>query len=346
MRKHYWSTIALLIMIVLAAGSVDTKRTSTETTASSSKANDSSSIIDTSDSVVSSELDAEQVYSAQLQQFQSEYRVWVASKDARDEAERELRRIELEGTSLADEKPIKPYYGTREWETRDGKYKTQAELIETDNVTVTLRKSDGKIVTVPKETLIHSSRLIVETAFTELSAYKIQLSKWEDQSSKIDDLRRTAERKFTSVNKPEPQPPSREKIVSEITAKNERESKDRLNKKLAADAKNKLEIERRKNADIDELKDFIRSIDPNRVLFVDVKNRYSIDGAVTIFVSDTWHIEHYQRRLQNAQRLFQVWETIRSSGEQSGNACIMTIADLNGNEVGGTGLLGVWVQKD
>ena len=316
MRKHYWSTVALLIMIGLAAGSVDTKRSSTGTTASSSKANNSSSIVDTpSSSTVSSSLEVERIYSAQLQQYQSEHRAWEAAKEARAEAERDFRSFEQKAASLADEKPTKPDYGTREWESRDGKYKTEAKLIETDNVNVTLKKSDGKIAMVPKETLIHSSRLIVETAFTELSAYKAQLSEWEDQSIKLDDLRRISEKKFAALNKPEPQPPSREKITAEIKAANEKKLSEELASKAEAD---------RKAAEVAAEKAELE-LDFNGLVLMRKTvsgSQGALGGTITGIVEN-----RRRRKLSYAQISFNLYD---DSGAQVGTA----IANINGLEPG------------
>lgn len=168
-------------------------------------------------------LEVERIYNARLKQYQSRHRAWVTAKELREKAEQDSRFFDAKAAAIQDEKPTKPYYGTHEWETRDGKYKTRAELIDTDNINVTLKKSDGKIVTVPKETLIHSSRLIVEKAFTELSTYKSQLSEWD----KLDAQRRIAAKKFAFLKR-EPQPPIRGRIIAEIAARNVQVSKRQL----------------------------------------------------------------------------------------------------------------------
>ncbi|MFN7317935.1 MAG: hypothetical protein ACK5S6_00365 [bacterium] len=165
-------------------------------------------------------LEVERIYNARLKQYQSRHRAWVTAKELREKAEQDSRFFDAKAAAIRDEKPTRPYYGTHEWETRDGKYKTQAELIDTDNINVTLKKSDGKIVTVQKETLIHSSRLIVEKAFTELSTYKSQLSEWD----KLDAQRRIAAKKFAFLKR-EPQPPIRGRIIAEIAARNVQVSK-------------------------------------------------------------------------------------------------------------------------
>ncbi|MFN9411857.1 MAG: FxLYD domain-containing protein [Pirellula sp.] len=309
-------------MIGLAAGSVDSKRSSTATTTSSSRGDSSSSITD-ADSADSSNLEVDRIYSAQLQQYQSEHRAWAAGKEARAEAERELRGIEQKAASLADEKPIKPYYGAHEWETRDGKYKTQAELIDTDNVDVTLKKSDGKIVTVSKETLIHSSRLIVEKAFTELSAYKTRLSEWEPESIKLDDLRRVSEKKFAALNKPEPQPPSREKIVAEREKEIARKEFADAQKKIA-DAEKKREADRKAAEEAAEKAEL--ELDFNGLVLM----RKTVSGSQgPLGGTITGIVENRRRRkLTYAQITFNLYD---DSGAQVGTA----IANINGLEPGG-----------
>ncbi|HWH75780.1 MAG TPA: hypothetical protein VNT76_00360 [Candidatus Binatus sp.] len=67
----------------------------------------------------------------------------------------------------------------------------------------------------------------------------------------------------------------------------------------------------------------------------------SISGPTATFrVSNSWHARHYQVRYQAAQNLYAIWQSAFGN-----EAVAMEITDRNGNEVGGFGFTGVWVQK-
>ena len=67
----------------------------------------------------------------------------------------------------------------------------------------------------------------------------------------------------------------------------------------------------------------------------------------TLTVANLWHIRHYQIRLQDAQSLWEAWALIASPKEP--DRARIKLVDLNGNEVGGSRMLGgslIWVTKD
>lgn len=66
------------------------------------------------------------------------------------------------------------------------------------------------------------------------------------------------------------------------------------------------------------------------------------NGYARITVRNLWHIRNYQIRLQDAQTLDRLWKSISSPREPK--KARISIVDYNGNEVGGTGVMGVWVQ--
>ncbi len=66
--------------------------------------------------------------------------------------------------------------------------------------------------------------------------------------------------------------------------------------------------------------------------------------AVLIIVRNNWHTEPYQIRLQATQNLGEMWKVCARIPANS--AAPFFIGDLNGNEVGGTGLFGVYAQKE
>lgn len=63
----------------------------------------------------------------------------------------------------------------------------------------------------------------------------------------------------------------------------------------------------------------------------------------TLTVENAWHLMPYQLRLQAAQNLWKAWASIASPTDPA--KARISIVDINGNEVGGSGVLGIWVQE-
>jgi hypothetical protein len=213
MRNDFLSVIALLVAVV-ASGCVDTSDETSSDSAITTLVEDSQNAFP---SITNNE-EVDRLFNAQQQQYLIAHRAWQETRDARKAAERELAKIDEKIELMKEEKPSAPGFGRRDWETGDGNYKTNAELVDTDNVTVTLKKADGKVVTVPKEKLIHSSRLYVEKAFSELTEYRPKIEEWTFRYLEMKELRRTEASKISLSTEPEPQPPSREAIASKIAA--------------------------------------------------------------------------------------------------------------------------------
>lgn len=315
MRKHYLSTIALLVMVVLAAGSVDTGtngKSSTSTTSPSTVADGSPN----STFTTSNNAEVEQVFSAQQQQYEAEHQAWKAANDSRADAERELASIEQKAASLAEEKPMPPEFESREWETVVGSYKTNAVLVDTDNITATLRKADGKPVTVPKEKLIAESRIYIEKAFSDLSDYKTRFAEWTERSSKLEALRSVEEQKIASANEPEPQPPSRDAIAAEVAAMNAKKREEQMAAKAEADRKAAAIAAARAEEELDV----------NGLVLM----RKTVSGTTGDFGGTIKGIveNRRSRKLNYVQITFNLYD---KSGAQVGSA----MANINGLEPGG-----------
>lgn len=68
---------------------------------------------------------------------------------------------------------------------------------------------------------------------------------------------------------------------------------------------------------------------------------FSVQGDnLTVVVTTQYNLLDYQTRLQGAQNFEKVWTVIHGSN------AFLSITDHNGNEVGGTGFTGIWVQKE
>ena len=66
-----------------------------------------------------------------------------------------------------------------------------------------------------------------------------------------------------------------------------------------------------------------------------------------VTVSNLWHIQRYQVRLQEAQSLWEIWARIASP--RDADSARIKIVDRRGNEVGGSRIVAgsmIWVQKD
>jgi hypothetical protein len=96
-------------------------------------------------------------------------------------------------------------------------------------------------------------------------------------------------------------------------------------------------------ADLVRFKTIIKSIDIDNS-FID---RCSVeDNELVIVVTDVWHEQPYQLRLQTAQNLWNLWAKIRSLRDP--DEARIKLTDYNGNSVGGSRWLAgslIWVQE-
>jgi len=96
---------------------------------------------------------------------------------------------------------------------------------------------------------------------------------------------------------------------------------------------------------IQKYRKLMRSIDKNGDIVTNV-TQGRMDGEIKISVSNSWHYEPYQIRLQLAQKLWDAWAATHSPNEP--DKARIQIVDGNGNEVGGSrawaGSL-IWVQE-
>lgn len=78
---------------------------------------------------------------------------------------------------------------------------------------------------------------------------------------------------------------------------------------------------------VNEFRDHLQELDPERRLLVGVANNGTIGY---IEVTDAWHLLHYQVRLQTAQDLLKIWRS-----HLQDEAAILFLVDHNGNKVSG-----------
>jgi hypothetical protein len=80
----------------------------------------------------------------------------------------------------------------------------------------------------------------------------------------------------------------------------------------------------------------LKEIDPDRAIVAGVDSS-NIDGEAVITVTNSWHYQPYQTRLQAAQNLWKVWATLASPDKP--DRARIKLVDLNGNRVGGSSWL-------
>lgn len=98
--------------------------------------------------------------------------------------------------------------------------------------------------------------------------------------------------------------------------------------------------------DIAEYRKLVRSIDSKGDIVKELNEGLTPD-QVKITITNSWHYEPYQVRLQVAQKLWEAWARLHSPNEP--DKARIKIVDLNGNEVGGSRVWAgslIWVQED
>jgi len=107
------------------------------------------------------------------------------------------------------------------------------------------------------------------------------------------------------------------------------------------ESNDKLSSEDRAKEEQDLFFSELNALDKDHAFFKSVQVQ---DGWAKIVVKDAFHVAPYQSRLQMTQNLVKMWRAIHSPNNDEVSS--LTLTDYNGNEVGGTGLTGVWVQKE
>lgn len=118
---------------------------------------------------------------------------------------------------------------------------------------------------------------------------------------------------------------------------------------LTSNKEEKTQQTQKRGASFEDIGKYLSLLRNNGIsdaLVVDVAQG-RIDGEVKITVTNAWHVQPYQIRLQGAQNLWKLWANIHSPSKPD-NAYI-SLVDFNNNRVGGSrggaGSL-IWVQKE
>ncbi|WP_197204086.1 FxLYD domain-containing protein [Crateriforma conspicua] len=305
-------TTAVVGTGAIAAKNLEQQKKTANTTASTSTA--AEEVPESTNSPKDPRVEA--IFLERNDRYQEELQEWSAAKDAMDQAQAKLKSLNSELSEIQSAKPIAPVFERREWVTVDEKYKTAATLVDTDNVTVTLRRTDGQEISVPKKELIAESRIYVEESHKSIASHREKLQGWEESKSSVSDQIDELNKIVGRAKQPKPTPPSRESIAAELenAAAAERE-KQRLAK---------LELER------EEAEREARIAEEELNVDGLVLMRNSVSGTTNEFgITVKGVVENRRnRKLSYAQITFNIYD---SSGAQVGSAA----ANINGLEAGG-----------
>ncbi|QDV54609.1 SHD1 domain-containing protein [Rosistilla oblonga] len=300
---------------------------------------------------------ANQIFLQRTEQFVSQLATWKSEANAIPNTKEELARLKSEVAVHESKQPTPPVHTVREWSTIDEKYKATASLVETDNVKVTLEKVDGKQITVSKAVLIAEDRVYIDKAISLLSAYSAAHSEWQLERDEALVKISETEARILLGEGPAPVPPNRSEVVAELIAA---EEKRELAAKFAEEKREMAamfaEEQRRKREKLAEAKlksvsrvrrqyaanaytTILRIFDPEKVLIASVDAQ---DKKLILTVTNAWHFQPYQIRLQTAQSLWQGWANLSNPDEAR-----ISLVDFQGNAVGGSRIWGgsqIWVQ--
>lgn len=117
------------------------------------------------------------------------------------------------------------------------------------------------------------------------------------------------------------------------------------------DAQERRALQRKRTSDarglLDDYVTILSGARPGVVQNVSVKAQGDEMWVATLTIADSWHVRHYQIRLQDAQMLWRYWALIASP--DAPDKAYIEIDDRLGNSVGGSRMWGgsmIWVRED
>ena len=287
--------------------------------------------------------EVDEIYDRENRAYEKALAAWEEASSESEAAKAEAEKLTKEIEEHNAAKPSVPSFEERTWTSVDGKYKTKATLIDTDNVTVELRRSDGREIELDKEKLIAEDRVYVHIANTKFNDYRAGLKEWESVSSDLNSQLESKQKVLDEASSPKPTPPNREKIAARLEAEAAERKAEEERAAMAAAAERAKQEQAARQGQLDQLSDLL-SDDETANLLID---GFVLEGSgkLVVRVKNLWHIRAYQLRLQDAQNIAMAWKAIHKV--PSGEVPRMSFVDMNGNEVGGAdSLWGVWVQKE
>ena len=210
--------------------------------------------------------------------------------------------------------PKPPKFLPDVWYSEGLSHKTEGSIVGASEEAVTIRKTDGSEVTVPRVKLAAGSNQKVEDSMPFFTAYQSRHSQWTERSESVQE-------KLNGLKK-----------IQQEKARIEREKKNAI-------AKAKYDEERNRHYEQKKLDDAVSKINSlfSEADYVDSVYLRS-DHVLIVALENSWHYHPKQIRLQEAQAIGELW--MEMDPKKRGR---FELEDLSGNRIGGLGVLGVWV---
>ena len=337
-------------MAFLALGSTNSKDTSTPTSAEpipakpiEIKTNDRESAGTKSPPIkppIEKKMSAEveQAFAERSSKYESQLAAWNDANESRNAAEAEESECTAKIKAIESEKPIPPTHEEREWTTIDGKHTTTAVLVATDSIEATLKKSDGKTVTVSKEKLIAVDRVYIQKAFEDMVAFRQKFPLWENAKRKLTEQLSAINARISAADIPKPLLPTKDEVALELAE--EKKNKKEFEKIAKAEAKREEAEMKAEKTRIDAEEKAVASRKLAEEKALKAEEEYEQNGLVLL--RKTVHgkqsefggeisgevINRRKHKLSYAQIQFNLYD---DSGAQVGTA----LANINGLEPGG-----------
>lgn len=355
MRKHGSSFCVCILMILLAFGSSsrNDSRNANQSASSNHYIPEPELVeepVPEPEADIESEIKEE--YEKQHEAYTKQLVEWKRKVTELEQANATVDLLALELQRLKENPPAAPTFSERRWTTSDGQFSIDASFVDASSQSVTLRRKSGATTIVDRSKLSDADLVFTEKARTQLEIYRLRLNDW---STKAADLSQHLQKQSEALKPDIPQQPAEPSIAAISKAISEkRAAHAALEKKrrdiIAAEEKARLDREEAENKrreianrrpPVEKFMETLRNAGITRDLIVSVSAK---DKRLTIEVANIWHIMAYQIRLQAAQNLWSIWAGTVSPDQP--DYATIKIVDGNGNEVGGSGFLGVWVQKE
>ncbi len=163
-------------------------------------------------------LELDIAYSERVTKYAQELTAWNKTTESRNDNEAKRSELEAMVQAIEDEEPTAPSFKERKWSTNDLKYKTNALLVRSDEVTATLNKSDGSAVTISIEKLSLADLYYLKVASSGVESFKKKFKKWEGERKVLTDKLSTVMSKIQAANSPKPIRPTKLQIAEELAS--------------------------------------------------------------------------------------------------------------------------------
>ena len=238
MNKHTWSALAILVMAILALGSTDNSSSSptASTIPAPKKIPPANSVAPLESQASQPKSEVDQIFAERMALYEKDLAAWNQLSELRNTLDTQRSDLQTRIKAIESEPPTPPPENEeRDWSSIDQKFRTVGVLIQTDYKVATIKKADGKIVTVPKEKFIDEDRRYIENAFVETEVFRKNLAKWNESKSALTVELFTIQNRITAAYNSKPVLPNKQSIENEISAQRlKQEYERRLEKEAEA----------------------------------------------------------------------------------------------------------------